>query len=115
MVKNIFKLFIMIIMLSNVALAQEYTQVRAEHILVKTAAEAQQIKKDIDNGASFEFYARNYSLCPSGAHNGDLGYFERGQMVPEFERAAFATPVGQVSKPVYTQFGWHLIKVLDKR
>ena len=51
----------------------------------------------------------------TGQNGGDLGYFGRGQMVPEFEKAAFNTPVGEVSNPVYTQFGWHLIKVLDKK
>jgi len=115
MIKNICKLFIMVFMLTGAVKAEEYTQVHAEHILVKTAAEAQQIKKNIDQGANFEYYARTYSLCPSGANNGDLGYFGRGQMVKEFEKAAFNTPVGEVSNPVYTQFGWHLIKVLDKR
>lgn len=115
MIKNICKLLIMTVLLATAVQAQDYTSVHAEHILVKTAAEAQQIKKNIDEGGNFEYYARTYSLCPSGANNGDLGYFERGQMVKEFERAAFATPVGGVSNPVYTQFGWHLIKVLDKK
>ena len=107
----------MIILISGIAnaAADQYTEVRAEHILVKTAAQAQQIKKAIDEGGSFEYYAQSYSMCPSGRRGGDLGYFGKGQMVPEFERAAFSTPVGEVSKPVYTQFGWHLIKVLDKR
>lgn len=113
--KNIFKLFIVALMLSGACLAKEYERVHAEHILVKTAAEAQQIKKNIDEGGSFEYYARVYSLCPSGQNNGDLGYFGRGQMVKEFEKAAFDTPVGEVSTPIYTQFGWHLIKVLDKQ
>lgn len=117
MIKNICKLLTMVILLTSIANAakEQYTQVRAEHILVKTAAEAQQIKKEIDAGGNFEYYARNYSLCPSGRRGGDLGYFNKGQMVPEFERAAFNTPIGEVSKPVYTQFGWHLIKVIDKR
>jgi parvulin-like peptidyl-prolyl isomerase len=115
MIKNLCKLLIMIFMLMGVVSAEEYTQVRAEHILVKTAYEAKQIKQEIDNGGNFEYYARMYSLCPSGRNGGDLGYFERGQMVKEFERTAFNTPVGEVSNPVYTQFGWHLIKVLDKR
>jgi len=118
MIKNITKLLTVIMLLTGIASAankEQYSQVRAEHILVKTAAEAQQIKQEIDNGGSFEYYAQMYSMCPSGKRGGDLGYFGKGQMVPEFERAAFATPVGEVSKPVYSQFGWHLIKVIDKR
>lgn len=115
MIKNICKLLVMVFMLTGVVSAEEYTQVRAEHILVKTAVEAQQIKKEIDNGGDFEYYARIYSMCPSGRNGGDLGYFGRGQMVKEFEKTAFNLPVGQVSNPVYSQFGWHLIKVLDKR
>ena len=58
--------------------------------------------------------AKKYSKCPSGASGGDLGYFGKGEMVPSFEAAAFKLPVGSVSEPVQTQFGWHLIKVYDK-
>ncbi len=115
MIKNICKLMVMALLLTGAAKAEEFTQVRAEHILVKTAVEAQQIKKQIDDGGDFEYYARIYSMCPSGRNGGDLGYFGRGQMVKEFEKTAFNLPVGQVSNPVYSQFGWHLIKVLDKR
>ena len=115
MIKIICKLLVMVFLLTGITKAEEYTQVRAEHILVKTAVEAQQIKKEIDNGGDFEYYARIYSMCPSGRNGGDLGYFGRGQMVKEFEKTAFNLPVGQVSNPVYSQFGWHLIKVLDKR
>ena len=108
---------VMIIMLmtSSVFAYQEAKQVRASHILVKTRAEAIQIRKAIDDGASFEYYAKNYSLCPSGQKGGDLGYFSRGQMVQPFEDEAFELPVGEVSMPVGTEFGWHLIKVIDKR
>lgn len=91
------------------------TSVKASHILVDTKAEADSIKSKIDNGASFESMAAKYSKCPSGKSGGDLGYFEKGQMVPAFEDAAFALPVGKVSCPVKTQFGWHLIKVYDKK
>ena len=84
-------------------------------LLVKTANEAMQIKKEIDNGGDFEYYARLYSICPSGQRGGDLGYFGRGQMVPEFENKAFSLPVGEVSNPVFSPFGWHLIKVTDRR
>ena len=94
---------------------QKYSQVAAQHILVKTAAEAMQIKKELDKGGSFEFYASKYSQCPSGQNGGHLGYFERGQMVPEFERKAFSMKVGEISNPIHTNFGWHIIKVVDKR
>lgn len=104
-----------ILMTSTVFAYQDIKQVRASHILVKTRAEAIQIRKAIDDGASFEDYAREYSLCPSGQKGGDLGYFSRGQMVQPFEDEAFELPVGVVSTPVGTQFGWHLIKVVDKR
>ena len=115
MIKNLCKLLVMVLLLTGAVKAQDYQTVRAEHILVKTAAEAQQIKKAIDDGGDFEYYARMYSMCPSGQNGGDLGYFKRGQMVKEFERAAFNATVGEVTNPVYTQFGWHLIKVIDKQ
>jgi peptidyl-prolyl cis-trans isomerase C len=91
------------------------TSVKASHILVDTKEEADSIKSQIDNGASFEAMAKKYSKCPSGQDGGDLGYFKRGQMVKSFEDSAFTLPVGKVSDPVKTQFGWHLIKVIDKR
>ena len=91
------------------------TSVKASHILVDTKAEADMIKSKIDNGECFETLAKKYSKCPSGENGGDLGYFERGQMVKEFEDVAFALPVGKVSDPVQTQFGWHIIKVYGKK
>jgi len=116
MIKTISKIFLMFALLtSSVLAAENFTQVRASHILVKTAPEAMEIKKEIDNGRSFEELAALYSLCPSGRNGGDLGYFGRGQMVPEFERKAFMLPVGEVSKPVFSPFGWHIIKVTDKK
>ena len=93
----------------------KYTQVAAQHILVRNAADAVKIKKEIDNGGSFEYYAKKYSICPSGKNGGYLGYFEKGQMVPEFEKKAFSMNVGEVSAPIMTNFGWHIIKVVDKR
>ena len=95
--------------------AQTYTQIAAQHILVRNAADAVAIKKELDNGGSFEYYAKKYSICPSGKSGGYLGYFERGQMVPEFEKKAFSMNVGEISSPVRTNFGWHIIKVVDKR
>ena len=116
MIKNLLKTFIALAMFSGCVFAyQDYTQVRASHILVKNRSEAVQIKKAIDNGGDFASYARAYSLCPSGQKGGDLGYFRRGQMVQPFEDEAFDLPVGKVSDPVGTQYGWHLIKVTDKR
>ena len=91
------------------------TSVKASHILVDTKTQADLIKSKIDKGENFETLAKKYSKCPSSENGGDLGYFERGQMVKEFEDAAFALPVGKVSNPIKTQFGWHLIKVYDKK
>lgn len=116
MIKNLTKLMAIFVLLTGISFsAEEYSQVAASHILVKTAAEAYQIKKDIDNGGSFEYYAKLYSQCPSGQNGGHLGYFGPGQMVPEFEKKAFSMQVGEVSEPIHTQFGWHLIKVDDKK
>ena len=94
----------------------DVSQVRASHILVTTQKEASDLKTKIDkNEISFEDAAKKYSKCPSGAQGGDLGYFGRGMMVKPFEDAAFNAEVGTVTEPVETQFGWHLIKVVDKK
>jgi len=92
-------------------------EVRARHILVKTKDEALAIVKDLDAGKKFEDIAKEKSTDPgSGANGGDLGYFGAGQMVPEFEKAAFALEPGAYTKePVQSQFGFHVIKVEDKR
>lgn len=91
------------------------TQIKASHILVDTEEEAKSLREKILAGEDFAAVAKQSSKCPSGANGGDLGYFGKGMMVPEFEKAAFSLPVGEVSQPVKTQFGWHLIKVTDKR
>ncbi len=90
-------------------------EVRASHILVGSEGEAVAISKKLATGSKFEELARQYSKCPSREKGGDLGFFGHGMMVKEFEDAAFSMPVGQVSKPVKTQFGFHLIKVTGKR
>ncbi len=91
-------------------------EVHARHILVKTEDEAKQVEADLKSGTPFEVEALNKSIdTGSGKNGGDLGYFQKGQMVPEFEEAAFSLDVGQVSDPVQSQFGWHIIKVEDKR
>lgn len=88
--------------------------VTARHILVDTLDEAKEIKRKIDDGMNFEAAAMKHSTCPSKEQGGNLGSFTRGRMVPEFEKAAFELPVGEVSEPVKTQFGYHLIKVEDR-
>ena len=91
-------------------------EVHARHILVKTKEEAEAIIKELDGGADFAELAKAKSTGPSGPNGGDLGYFQQGQMVPEFEKAAFGLDVGAYTKePVQTQFGWHVIQVEDKR
>jgi len=92
------------------------TEVHAAHILVKSEQEARQILDDIRSGrADFAKMAQLKSTCPSGKKGGDLGWFTRGKMVREFENAAFAAEKGIVIGPIKTQFGWHLIKVLEKK
>ena len=91
-------------------------ELRARHILVPTEEEAKAIIADLDNGGDFEAIAKEKSQDGAAANGGDLGYFGAGQMVPEFEEAAFALNAGEYSKePVKTQFGFHVIKVEDKR
>jgi peptidyl-prolyl cis-trans isomerase C len=90
-------------------------EVRARHILVKTEQEAKDLVKQLKGGADFTELAKKSSDGPSAQTGGDLGYFSRGQMVKPFEDAAFALQKGQISEPVQTEFGWHVIKVEDKR
>ncbi len=91
-------------------------EVRASHILVKKRKEAVKIKKEIESGEiTFEDAARAYSLCPSSQYGGDLGYFNRKQMVQQFADTAFDLKVGEISDPVGTKFGWHIIKTTAKR
>ena len=91
-------------------------EIRARHILVKTEEEAKAIIKDLDAGKDFVEIAKEKSTDPNKSEGGDLGYFAKGRMVPEFEEAAFALEKGAYSKtPVKSQFGFHVIKVEDKR
>ena len=91
-------------------------EIRARHILVETQEEGEAILRELSDGASFEDLARERSTGPSGPNGGDLGYFTRGMMVPQFSEAAYALQPGEVSSaPVQTDFGWHVIKVEDRR
>jgi peptidyl-prolyl cis-trans isomerase C len=90
-------------------------EVRARHILVKSEAEAKELIKQLKAGGDFFDLAKKNSTGPSADSGGDLGYFSKGQMVKPFEDAAFALKPGEVSAPVQTEFGWHVIKVEDKR
>ncbi len=89
--------------------------VKAKHILVDTEEKCAAIQKDIENGSvTFEEAAKGFSTCPSAQRGGDLGEFGKGQMVPEFEKAAFQAQIGTIVGPVKTSFGYHLIKVEGK-
>ena len=90
-------------------------QVRASHILLKTEKEAQDVLAQLKSGASFEELAKKYSIDAAGAKGGDLGWFGKGSMVPEFEKAVFGLKEGQVSGIVKTKFGYHIIKLTGKR
>ena len=90
-------------------------EVRASHILVESQEEADAIVAELNKGGDFAAIAKEKSKGPSGAKGGDLGYFTKDKMVPEFANAAFAMKAGEVSAPVKTGFGWHVIKVVDRR
>jgi peptidyl-prolyl cis-trans isomerase C len=90
-------------------------EVRARHILVDSEDEAKTLLDQIKGGADFATIAKEKSKDPGAAEGGDLGYFTKDQMVPEFAEVAFKMYPGQLSNPVKTQFGWHIIKVEDKR
>ena len=91
-------------------------EIKASHILLDTQNEAVEVIKMLNNGDDFAEVAKNKSTGPSGPSGGDLGWFKRGQMVPPFENAAFSLGQNEISqKPIQTQFGWHVIKVFEKR
>ncbi len=85
-------------------------EIQARHILVEQRYEADDLKKKLDQGADFGELAKKFSQCPSSRAGGDLGSFGKGRMVPSFDEAAFGLGVGDISEPVRTQFGYHLIQ-----
>ena len=90
-------------------------EVHARHILVETEDEAKQIEDELKKGADFAELAKKKSKDPGASDGGDLGFFTKDQMVPEFSAVAFALEPGKISDPVKSQFGWHVIKVEEKR
>jgi len=90
-------------------------QVKASHILLETEESAKEVLEKLNNGADFAEMAKEYSTGPSAEDGGDLGFFEKGDMVKEFEEAAFGLEVGETSDIVKTQYGYHIILVTDKR
>ena len=90
-------------------------EVRARHILVESEDEAKAIKAELDKGADFAELAKKKSKDPGASDGGDLGFFTKEQMVPEFSAVAFTLEAGKISDPVKSQFGWHIIKVEEKR
>jgi peptidyl-prolyl cis-trans isomerase C len=90
-------------------------EVRARHILVETEDEAKAVKAELDKGADFAELAKKKSKDPGASDGGDLGFFTKEQMVPEFSEVAFKLEPGKISDPVKSQFGWHIIKVEEKR
>jgi peptidyl-prolyl cis-trans isomerase C len=91
-------------------------EVKASHVLLNTEAEAKEVYEKAAKGDDFAVLAKKYSKDPSAAqNNGDLGFFTRSRMVPEFANAAFGMKPGEISKPVKSPFGWHVIKVVEKK
>ena len=90
-------------------------KIRASHILVEKHSQALKVLDEFKAGKDFKSLAREHSTCPSRKRGGDLGFFGRGQMVKEFEKAAFSLKKGEVSGPVKTQFGYHVIMKTGER
>src|SRR5438309_374232 len=90
-------------------------EVHARHILVETEDEAKAVVTELKKGADFAELAKKKSKDPGASDGGDLGFFTKDQMVPEFSAAAFSLEPGKISDPVKSQFGWHIIKVEEKR
>lgn len=100
----------------SIAMQPKREEVRARHILLKTKADAMTVIKQLEKGVDFSALAKEKSTGPSGRNGGDLGYFGRAQMVPPFSKAAFSLNKGDFTRtPVKTQFGYHVIKVEDRR
>lgn len=99
----------------NIRKFSQEEQVHGYHILVDSKEKAEEILKELNKGADFGEMAKKNSTCPSSAQGGDLGFFGRGAMVAEFEKAAFALELNKLSAPVQTEFGWHIIKVTEKK
>jgi peptidyl-prolyl cis-trans isomerase C len=93
----------------------EEQEVHARHILVETEDQAKDVEAELKKGADFAELAKKKSKDPGAADGGDLGFFTKDQMVPEFSAVAFALEPGKISDPVKSQFGWHIIKVEEKR
>ena len=112
--KKILSILVFIGCLMTCGEAKADSTVCASHILVPTEMDAIKLKSQIKSFNDFRYYARIYSTCPSGRNGGSLGCFGKGQMVKPFENAAFNGNVGEVSDPVKTQFGYHLLWVTQK-
>lgn len=128
---NLLKQFAVTQLLNSISVSEEELQsyykenqeqfvspksVNAKHILVAKEEDAKEIIKEIkEDEISFEDAAKKYSTCPSKERGGELGSFSRGQMVPEFEEVAFNMEKGAISEPVKTQFGYHIIKLIDEK
>lgn len=86
----------------------------ARHILVASQEACEELKSRVEGGEDFAALAREHSQCPSGQNGGDLGQFQQGQMVPEFDQVVFGEEVGKVHGPIQTQFGYHLVEITSR-
>ena len=111
MKKILSTLFVIAVTCLIASAKEEFSTVCANHILVPNEMDAIKLKSQIKDFSDFQYYARMYSTCPSGRNGGDLGCFGRRQMVKPFEEAAFNGKIGEVSEPVKTEYGYHLLWV----
>jgi len=94
-------------------LQYQYKEIKASHILLGTKDEALAIKQRLDNGEVFEVLAQEYSLCPTKVIGGNLGWMDKNRLDKTFTKAAFSMKKGNISEPVQTPYGWHIIRLDD--
>lgn len=108
-------LFIFITMSVTVCSAETYKQAHVKQILLKDINQVIEVQEKLNSGTSFENLAREYSICKTGQRGGDIGTIKQGTMIEAYDNAIIETRNGAISRPFKTQYGWYILKIVDKK